>query len=43
MDWKAGILWVILLAVDVAMYIPFMRSYDQKLLKEEEEYAEKSE
>lgn len=35
MDWKAPALWLILLAVDVLIYIPFIKMYDSKLLKEE--------
>lgn len=35
LDWKASVLWIILLIVDVVIYIPFIRAYDSSKLKEE--------
>ena len=35
LDWKAAVLWFVLLAADVFMFIPFIRMYDEKLGKSE--------
>lgn len=35
MDWKAMLLWMIILVLDVIIYIPFIKSYDRNLLKKE--------
>jgi cellobiose PTS system EIIC component len=35
MDWRASVLWVILCAIDVIVWIPFVKSYDILLQKEE--------
>lgn len=35
MDYRALVLWVLLLAIDIVMYIPFFRIYDKQCLKEE--------
>lgn len=35
LDWKAAVLWVILVVVDVLIYMPFIKMYDRTKLKEE--------
>ena len=35
LDWKASVLWCILLVIDVMIYIPFMKAFDNNKLKEE--------
>lgn len=35
MDYRALLLWVILLVLDVLLYLPFFKVYDQQCLKEE--------
>lgn len=39
MDWKAPLMWLILLILDVIIYIPFMKAYDNQKLKEERKEA----
>ena len=39
MDWKAPVLWLILLTIDVLVYIPFVKMFDNKLLKDEQMVA----
>ncbi len=36
MDWRAALIWFLLMAIAVLMYIPFLRSYDRDLLKAEQ-------
>ncbi|AEE91779.1 PTS system, lactose/cellobiose family IIC subunit [Tepidanaerobacter acetatoxydans Re1] len=36
MDWRASVLYVILLALDIIIWIPFIKGYDKMLLKEEQ-------
>lgn len=31
MDWKAGVLWLILLAINFVIFLPFIKSYENKL------------
>lgn len=40
MDFKAIIVWCIMLAVDVLIYIPFVKMYDGSLLKAEKQRSE---
>lgn len=35
MDWRAAVLWVVLLVVDVLIALPFFKVYDSQILKEE--------
>lgn len=35
LDWKVAVLWFVLLAVDVLLFIPFIKMYDKKLEKSE--------
>lgn len=35
MDWRAVVLWFILLAIDVLLYAPFVKAYDKSVLLEE--------
>ncbi|MDQ7096607.1 PTS transporter subunit EIIC [Desulfosporosinus sp. PR] len=35
MDWQAVLLWMIILGIDIIVYIPFIKSYDRKLLTKE--------
>ena len=35
LDWKASVLWIILIVIDVLIYIPFIKMYDQSKLNEE--------
>lgn len=37
LDWKAPVAWFAILAVCVLIYLPFIKKYDAKLLKEETE------
>lgn len=37
MDWKAVVLWFILLVIDVALYIPFVKAYDKTLVLQEKQ------
>ncbi|SJZ48270.1 PTS system, cellobiose-specific IIC component [Pilibacter termitis] len=37
MDWKAGVVWVALFAINVVVFIPFMRSYEKQVEQEEQE------
>lgn len=37
MDWKAPVLWLVLLVIDVIVYMPFVKMFDNKLLKDEKE------
>lgn len=37
MDWKATILWILLLVADVIIYVPFVKAYDISKMKEENE------
>jgi len=41
MDWKAVILWLILIIIDIFAYMPFVKSYDNALLKKEIEAKSK--
>lgn len=43
MDWKAPVLWLILLVIDAIVYIPFVKMFDGKLLKDEREAEMKKE
>lgn len=36
MDWRAAVAWFALMAVCVALYIPFLKSYDNDLVKQEQ-------
>ncbi len=36
MDWRAAVAWFILMAICVVLYIPFLKSYDNDLVKQEE-------
>lgn len=38
MDYRAIVLWIILLVVDVLMYLPFFKIYDRQCMQEEEAY-----
>lgn len=40
MDWKAPVLFVIMIIVDVIIYIPFVKAYDNSLVAEEKQDAE---
>ncbi len=42
MDWRAAVLWFVLYALDFVFWIPFLKSYDTLLLKEESMPAEDS-
>lgn len=35
LDWKAVVLWFVILAISVVLYLPFVKKYDMQLLKEE--------
>jgi PTS system cellobiose-specific IIC component len=35
MDWRAVVLWVLLLIVNCLILLPFMKAYDKQLLMEE--------
>lgn len=37
MDWKAVVLWIVLLIINCAFLLPFMRIYDKQLLLEEKD------
>lgn len=37
LDWRAIVIWFVLMAISVVMYIPFLKSYDEDLLKLEQE------
>jgi PTS system cellobiose-specific IIC component len=39
MDWKAGVLWMLLLAVNFIIFLPFMRSYEKQVKMEEMQQA----
>ena len=41
-DFKSIILWVIVMAIDFAIWAPFIKRYDNKLLAEEQKAAEKT-
>jgi cellobiose-specific phosphotransferase system component IIC len=36
MDWRALVLWAIELALDMVICLPFMKTYDQQLLNQEQ-------
>lgn len=36
LDWRAVVLWFILLGLDMLLYLPFLKMYDRYLLKKEE-------
>jgi PTS system cellobiose-specific IIC component len=36
MDWRAVVLWFILLAIDIILYLPFVRAYDKSLVEQEQ-------
>jgi PTS system cellobiose-specific IIC component len=36
MDWRALVLWVIELALDMVICLPFMKAYDQQPLSQEQ-------
>lgn len=36
MDWKAPILWIILFAINLAIFTPFVKSYDKEVLTQEQ-------
>lgn len=42
MDYRAIILWVILLILDILMYIPFFRIYDKQCLAEEKQLEDQA-
>lgn len=35
MDWRAAVAWFVLMAICVVLYIPFLKSYDNDLVKQE--------
>ena len=35
MDWKAVVLWFVLFAVDLAVFMPFVKAYDRQADKED--------
>lgn len=35
MDWKAAVLWFVLITLDVIVYMPFVKGYDKQMLAEE--------
>ena len=35
LDWKAAVVWILLIALDVLLYLPFVKMYDKQLLKEQ--------
>lgn len=40
MDWKAPILWIMLMVMDVLIYIPFVKAYDKTLVESENQSIE---
>ena len=36
MDWRAAVAWFVLMAICVLLYIPFLKSYDNDLVKQEQ-------
>lgn len=43
LDWKTIIVWIVLIAVNVIIYIPFVKMYDKHLLKEQESTVQENE
>lgn len=39
-DWKAVVLWFVIVIVDVLIYMPFLKKYDNQLLEEENKAVE---
>lgn len=37
MDWKAVVLWFMLVVIDVIIYMPFLKAYDKTLISKEKE------
>ena len=35
LDWKAAVVWILLIVLDVLLYLPFVKLYDKQLLKEQ--------
>ncbi|RAK11720.1 PTS system cellobiose-specific IIC component [Halanaerobium saccharolyticum] len=36
MDWRAAVLWFVLITIDVIIYMPFVKGYDKQMLEEEQ-------
>lgn len=42
MDWRALVLWIVIMVIDIIIVIPFMKQYDNQLLKEENDMQSKN-
>ena len=40
MDIRAALIWVIVIAVDTVVYLPFLKKYDKRLIAEEAAFSE---
>lgn len=43
MDWKAPIVWIILLFINIAIFVPFVKVYDKQTIEEDEKILQEAE
>ena len=43
MDWKAPIVWFILLLINIAIFVPFVKVFDKQTIEEDEKTLQEAE